>query len=257
MPSEILKRVGVPGRGRHYKLPSGEVVPSVTNVLSVSPKPGLIPWAAVRERTKCIEAARVLNTEGHLEGAKYLLELVKRIGEKRRHEELLDEAAAFGFELHAWIEYHIRGGEKNSRQKIPPVTVTGHAISNWLRWWEAAGILPLYMEKRVHSLELGVAGTLDMAGIQKVDGRNIIFDWKSSNALRLEALIQTAVYMQCVFECKLIPDLDGAHYLHGAVVRVPKQADQDVEIECIDSKEKLDGLLETFRALKLVWERFA
>jgi len=143
-----------------YTLASGEVVPSVTEVLAILDKPGLVAWAG-------------------------------RLG--RGWEQVRDSAAQAGTLAHAAIEAHLTGGEVDSAEYSDAEKEGARASFRTFRKWQAEHEFGEFTtEKRLGSETYHYAGTFDWYG--EIDGRFEIIDFKTSGAVYESHLIQVAAY---------------------------------------------------------------
>lgn len=115
-------------------------------------------------------------------------------------EKIRDQAAVWGSQAHALIEYIIPGN------RIDPETWRGipdpvkNCLRAWIRWIQVTKFQPSYAELVVYSLKYGYAGTLDTAGLfGKQWG---IADWKTGKGLFTTALgfMQIAAYQRAYHE---------------------------------------------------------
>ncbi len=149
-----------------YALADGTIVPSVTEILSAIPKPGLERWANWQGRM-------MVDTEV------YVRSLAKG-----------------GTLLHSAIEANIRGEAFDTNL----LTEYDAAEQGWARqsfiqflaWRKHHEVVPLLMEHRMVSEEMRCGGTLDLYA--QVDGKFTVMDWKSSAKIRNTHLYQVAAY---------------------------------------------------------------
>lgn len=170
-----------------YRLADGTRVPSVTDILgSVHHGDGLIGWAAN----------------------------LARQGRSWREER--DGAGRVGHELHALVEWHLRGCEWDTHPGVDaPVSDEAHrAYTAWLGWYAAHAVDPISIERPLVSERMRYGGTPDL--IAHVDGRLCVVDWKTSSRIRPEYVAQLAAY------AALWTEHTGAVVERGIVVRCPK-----------------------------------
>lgn len=124
------------------------------------------------------------------------------VSAKSAHKERLDEAAEVGKRAHTWIERYIRHDEPNPESDDSRVA---SCCRSALRWIGRHNVRFLRTEHKVYSRLYGYAGTMD--GLALCDScddvsccpapfkdRLSLIDWKSSNQLNLEYLMQVAAY---------------------------------------------------------------
>jgi len=137
---------------------------------------------------------------------------------KTAHKDKLDEAGDIGGAAHKWIEDTVRNaitfndGVVEKMNDMAPVdersVSCGNAAFDWMQKHNARFICT---ERVVYSRKYNYAGTTD--GLALVDSCDnpaccsrlfidelSVVDWKSSNALRLDYLFQTAAYMKALLE---------------------------------------------------------
>lgn len=167
----------------------------------------LIPWAA---KVMGIKLLRTTPYEEDIEG-KYVKSILWTEFEdlvhaaKSAHKDILEDAADVGAEAHAWIEKSIRhaiafteGVVEKLVEECPSderAIKCGEAALDWMKKHKVRWIKT---ESVVYSRNHKYAGTLD--GLAEVNGILSIVDWKSSNALRIEYLLQTAAYLWAIEE---------------------------------------------------------
>ena len=165
----------VKGKGRHYQHPTtGELVPSVTNVLNVLNKPALPRWAA---KVVAEQAVAMRDSLTKLDEAE-AIDMLK--GAPWRSS---TRAADRGTTIHAYLEARMQG--------LDPHGISGEAArfrraaDAFLEEWNPH---PVHIEMTVFGPDY--AGTGDLWA--KVDGRLAILDYKTSKAIYPEAALQLA-----------------------------------------------------------------
>jgi hypothetical protein len=218
--------------GRHYVHPTtGEVVPSVTTILSVLDKPALVGWAAKTVATYAAEnhdALTALDVGDRVA-------LLKGVPWRNR-----DRAADRGTDAHTYAERRMVFGLKpqpttRSEEKIDAVLDT---------------IKPdcLLTEATIWNQSVGYAGTFD--GIWKVGSRTVLIDWKSGKGVYPESGLQAVAYghgEQIVTASDIIdmPRVDEAWIVH-----VPE--DGPWSINPVSLSNPMDWM--AFRATRAVWQ---
>lgn len=132
---------------------------------------------------------------------------------KKADKEILEAAGETGHDAHAWIENYILAGLKQDRDvpAYPKDPRAAKACTAMLRWETAHNVRWVSTERKVYSRTFNFAGTMD--GLAHIDSCNdpicckttfknrlSIVDWKTSNYLYLEYLLQTAAYWQAFTE---------------------------------------------------------
>lgn len=204
---------------RVYKLEDGTVVPSVTTILKVIGKDGLMYWAANVERELVIEAACQLQQElartTALPVAVYRSALTERVGLVKAHQKQKDAAAEIGAQAHKRIEWAIH--QQLGREVGPEPRCSDEAqwaVMAWEDWMRAHDVRPILSEQVVYSETHRYAGTLDLVAI--VDGVRTLIDFKTSKSIYAEAHLQNVAYQMALAEMGQTP------CEAGAIVRIPK-----------------------------------
>lgn len=145
-----INRETIDGK-RHYCLPDGSKVPSVTTIL---------------DRTKSEESKRALQNWR------------KAVGEKKA-QEITTEAAGRGTRMHKWLENYVKDGEMG----VPgtnPFSKQSHAMANVIVFEGLANNVKEFWGCEVPVYYSGLyAGTTDCIGLWK--GRPAIMDFKQTN----------------------------------------------------------------------------
>ena len=137
---------------------------------------------------------------------------------KKAHKEKLVDAGDVGSAAHSWIEDSIRWAIAHKKGVVENLTAQapederakncGHAALDWMK---LHNVRWLKTEHKIYSRKHGYAGTMDgLAFVDSCDGECCylkkfrdqlsIIDWKSSNYLRIDYLLQTAAYQQAEME---------------------------------------------------------
>lgn len=153
---------------RHYCLPDGSKVPSVTTIL---------------DRTKPQEKIDALNN------------WKKRMGEARA-KQITTEAASRGTRMHTFLEYYVKNNDMKSFPDNPfahdswfmAAEVVLQGLSNMDQYWG--------MEVPVYYSGL-YAGTTDCVGVWK--GRPAIVDFKQSNKVKKAEYIDDYKLQLCAY----------------------------------------------------------
>ena len=166
----------VKGKGRHYRHPgTGELVPSVTNIIGVLNKPALPRWAA---KVVAEQAVAMRDSLPKLDEAE-AVDLLK--GAPWRSS---TRAADRGTTIHAYLEARMQG--------LDPQEISGEAAryrkaaDQFLADWTPQ---PLHLEMTVFGPDY--AGTGDLWCVLN-NGATAILDYKTSKAVYAEAALQLA-----------------------------------------------------------------
>lgn len=232
MSDSPLVRVDGPrgGTGRHYaRTDSGRLVPSVTTVVSLTPKPYLLNWV-IKLASEWAAANHDYLTDFTYE------ERVDFI--KGATRELREEGASKGTALHDYAEQYVWLGIVD-----PPVTRPEHAVV------EIVDMLQpriLFTECMVWNGTVGYAGTLDGVWQVEWEGRveTWLIDWKTSKSRGHEWGLQQEAYRRA----ETIVDGRGAEWPMPAIDRMvilwcPYASDWTM-LEVVQS----DDLWEAFKA---------
>lgn len=168
------------GKGRHYRGPDGELVPSVTNVIGILDKPALPRWAAklVAER-----AASLKRSLAGMEDSEVIDTLKGAPWSKSKR------AADRGTDIHAYLEARLNGWEPEelSSDALPFKA----AADDWFEQWGPEEVIGTEMTL-FHPL---YAGTTDV--VFRRDGKMVIADFKTSKAIYDEAALQLSALRGC------------------------------------------------------------
>jgi hypothetical protein len=171
----------VRGKGRHYAHPSGDLVPSVTNVIGILDKPALPRWSAkmVAEMAYRMRHALPEMTESEavdmLKGSPW--------SKSKR-------AADRGTDIHGYLEALLNGWEPDVLS--PDARPYKDAADGWLETVND-GIEVVGTEQTMfHPL---YAGTCDL--VARRDGTLTILDFKTSKAIYDEAALQLSALWGC------------------------------------------------------------
>lgn len=196
----------------YYRIIDGEFVKQdgVTTVVHIIDKSdALIPWGCKMMAIKLLSTTPVSVTPL---GVKLIPQMEYDdyekivLAAKNAHKEKLEEAANVGHEAHAWIESHIKYclGLQEYRN-FPEDQRAANCCTAALSWMTKHNVRWRCTERKIYSRFHEYAGTMD--GLALVDScgdplccphpfkdRLSLIDWKTSNYLYLEYLLQTAAY---------------------------------------------------------------
>lgn len=206
-----------------YRLADGTKVPSVTTILSrFKESGGLMKWAYSTGRE-----------HGRLEA----------LGQDAPTGlyDVSGKAADIGTAAHAMVEAHIRGGNPQaclSLLSLSPedAAKADNAYRTYLDWAAMSKLEVIEQEIPLVSEQYRFAGTPDAIGL--VNGQLCLVDWKTSNAVYGDYLVQIAAYRQLWEENNPDRPLAGGFHL------------------CRFSKDYGDFAHHYFRELDNAWEMF-
>ncbi len=159
---------------RDYRTADGTRVPGVTTVISrFKPSGGLIHWAWQ------------LGTEG------------------KDYRAQRDAAADSGTLAHAWIDDSIHGRESDfepAGYSEAQIEAARRALEGFRRWSRGAQLVVVETELALVSEELRVGGTID--ALARVHGSLALLDWKTSNRIYADYLVQIAAYAHLLREVR-------------------------------------------------------
>lgn len=192
------------GRPPVYKTSDGKRVPGVTTILSrFKDSGGLIHWAWEQGR------------------------------DGKDYRESRDQAASAGHIAHAMIEAHIHGEQfsepsladlglpdspEGEEQWEEAMSKAKHAYEQFLEWRESTKFEIIATEVPLVSERYRFGGTIDAIAV--INGKVSLLDWKSSNAVYGDYIVQVGAYRQLWEEHNPEQLIARAHLL-----RVAKDAD--------------------------------
>lgn len=180
--NEVVKR----GK-RHYELPNGDVVPSVTTFLDVLPKPALTTW-----KVKATSEWAVKHVNKWAEYDPEAQQVVTRlpfdatVDTVKRATEYDTTARDNGSIVHKILEDLFLGREA----QVPPGFERVHAIYEQII--SEFDIEPLYIEPQLINYTHRYSGSTD--AIFLVNGKVSLLDWKAGNGLYGSTAYQTTAY---------------------------------------------------------------
>ena len=179
MPDAVLH--ALPGRSRHYaRTDRGVVVPSVTTIVGLTPKPYLLNWVVKLAAEWAADNAEALAQMDWLERVETI---------KRETRVLREEGAKRGTALHEFAELYLWAGV------FEPGSLN-NATAGVVAILERLQPEVLYTEAVVWNGDVGYAGTVD--GVWRVctaEGYETwLIDWKSSKSRSAEWAIQLEAY---------------------------------------------------------------
>lgn len=200
--------------------PEGTLEPQdgVTTICHILDKsPVLLPWAC-----KVMANKFLINSEKFYQNGWYtfsqndLEETIRQA--KSAHKEKLEDAGEVGHQAHAWVETHIKSciASKDDDTAYPiefpkeDDRVTSCCIAA-ITWMANHHVRWISTEKKVYSRSAKYAGTMDgLALVDSCDNPKCckrqfkdhlsLIDWKTSNQLYVEYVLQTAAYRKAYEE---------------------------------------------------------
>lgn len=218
---------------KHRYTERGEIIPSVTQALSIIAKPALISWAA-NMAIECVS--------GQIEAGKSYDEIqLATIWEagKKYHWQKKTDAGTIGSFLHKWIEGYIKGGNP----AMPINEALKDSIYKFLAWVEEHKVEFLTSEQPIFSRKYRYTGTLDF--ICRLDGKLYVGDLKTSSGIYPEYFMQTAAYRQARNE-----EYPDEKYIGQMILRIGKEGGFEF-VRVTDYKIYKEMLIGFIAALKL------
>jgi hypothetical protein len=177
-----------------YRNAAGEKVPGTTTIIGRFKDSGaLIQWAYKQGRLH-----EDMSHRGIPNAPAYLYDAV-------------DKAAASGTVAHDLIEHYILKAEiLESDDKN-----ASNAFAQFRHWLEQSRLRIVDTERPYVSEKYQFGGTIDALG-EELNGDHVLVDWKTSNAVYTDYLIQLAAYALLLEECNPGPPIKGFHLLRIA-----------------------------------------
>lgn len=183
-----------------YRVQDGKRVPSVTTVIGKFKESGaLIKWAYRMGR----EHEHAALTGGDDPGDLYAV---------------TKKAADAGSIAHDLIEDHVLTGEVQTEVRDAWVEaqdtvldLAWNSYKQFQQWYKNTSLEVISTEEHLVSEEYRYGGTYDALG-KDSEGRIVLVDWKTSNAVYGDYLVQLAAYAHLLKECKGI-EVEGYHLL--------------------------------------------
>lgn len=195
-------------RRQYGKADDGSKIVSVTQVIGLLDKPGLLSWAAGIAATSC---AQMLLRDGLAES-----EAIER--SRKAWATTRDAAADAGRIAHAMCEELVTGGDpEDAIDAFAPVEVQDRARAAFARfaeWWPTSGYALHLAEEQLVDRATGYGGTLDLV-LRTPGGRLVIADIKTGKSVYDEVTIQLAAY------ASLMQSQRGETVSSGLVIHAP------------------------------------
>ena len=177
----------------------------------------LIPWATKMMAQKLQILTSPFVENGWLFQQKTSFDAAVELS-KTAHKDKLEEAGNIGHIAHGWIENYIKSCIANDKllteqilESMPDEPRAKNACVAAIDWMIKHNIRWVFTERKIYSRKYKYAGTMDGLCLAdscqdpnccKKDFKNhiAIIDWKTSNYLYVEYLLQTAAYKQAYEE---------------------------------------------------------
>lgn len=212
---ERRKRMATTKAHTKYHLKSGEIVPSVTTVLSILSKPALIHWA----------------WDCGMKGEDY--------------RKVRDNAADIGTLAHYLIRCHLRGETPDTAEYSPAnLSKAETCLLRYWDWEKGKNLKPLMIEQPLVSERYGYGGTIDC--LAKVDGDLVLIDHKTGKAIYNEMFYQLAAYKHLLWEAAPYSDLNRA-----MILRIGKEESEGFEVR---EAGNLETEWDIFQACLQIWK---
>lgn len=175
---------------RHLYTLDGERVPSVTPVVGMLPKGGLVYWAgkliaeAVADQASTVDAVRALGRDAMIAALRELPDQAKR------------KAGARGTLLHELATSVVRG---EPSELIADPDIAG-CLAGLARWFDDVGFEAELVERPVASRAYRYAGRFDVVGTLAADrSERWLLDLKTASGVYGDTALQTAAYARADF----------------------------------------------------------
>lgn len=194
-------------RPSRYILKDGSVVPSVTTIIGRFKESGaLIHWAAGQAAEYVLKGVQAEVKAG---SSALSPEMVSALcaSAKSAYRDVRDAAAEAGTVAHGLIEAHILGHPVVVEGSPELVAKATSAYGAYCSWADGQQIEFLWTEKPLVSEKLRFGGTPD--ALAKIGNKCVLLDWKTSNNLYADYLIQLAAYKALIEENEPGLKIDG------------------------------------------------
>lgn len=213
----------------HHKYTvDGDIIPSVTGILSIINKPMLVNWAANTAVDSIAEKLKAGVSFDEVQIGEMLETARKAPYQKKK------DAGAIGTLVHEWVEQYIHGMN-------PPVPVNEgirKSVEQFLSWVSIYKVKFLCSEQMIYSKQYKYTGTLDF--ICEIDGKLYIGDLKTSKGIYNEYFIQTSAYRYARTE-----EFPAEQFAGQIIIRVGKDGEFERGIMRDDSmyRRMFDGFI--------------
>jgi len=192
---------------------TNQEVKSVTQILDVINKPGLIPWAA----RMAVDSFK----ENVFPGVAYDEVQLSEIFDKAQNAHYRNKISAGnkGTIVHKWVEKNI----KENATALPVNQDLAESAIKWLAWRRKHKVEFLLSEQPVYSRQYGYIGTADFNC--RIDGKLFLGDLKTTTAIRVENYFQTAAYRHAREE-----EFPEEKYAGQMIVRISREGEFEFAI---------------------------
>lgn len=221
-------------RPARYVLKDGSIVPSVTTIIGRFKESGaLIHWAAGQAADHVLKGVQAEIRAG---SSAISPEMVASLcaSAKSAYRDTRDAAGEAGHAAHAMIEADILGHPVTIEGAPELVAKARSAYNAYRTWADGQKVEFLWTEKPMVSESHRFGGTPD--ALARIGGKVCLLDWKTSNSLYADYLIQLAAY------ATLIRENEGIH-VEGFYL-------------CRFAKENADFAAHFFPELNDAWRMF-
>lgn len=234
--------MGINEPGRFYDISGVGRLPSVTTILGVISKPGLMNWQAKHGALKALNVMEKLK-----EKSPFIHDTIRaELGDNffRDGNSLAAEAADYGTQAHSVIEKILKddmGAVTVLMDRAP--TPVQKAVGSFLRWRDKTKFEVIKTESVVHSKKFGYAGTVDAIG-KTVNGITL-GDWKTSKRIYAEYSLQTVAYKYAAEE------MSGEQIPNVMIFRFGKDGSfEDYTVPAMSHPDLFDRFIDA----KRLWE---
>lgn len=210
------------GNYRFYRIDNKIELPSVTTVLGLLPKPGIVLWAV-------LNTIKFLKERGDLSKASTSLGFVY-------HKQLLALLAQEGTDIHGLIEDYATKGKDSNHS----------AVKRYKQFEQSTNFICTSAEETLwDNVEYKTAGTADLIG--HCHTYPILWDLKTSKAIRFSHKIQACIYKE-LYCMKYKKDPKS---MKSGVLLIPRDATRkwDTYINTPEDEEKFKRVFKILSAL--------
>lgn len=225
----------------------------------------LVPWAVKMMAQKLLESVPRDGISDFIAPMSYAEFESHVMAAKSAHRDRLTEAANIGHLAHEWIErqincalaaWHDQVSQLKALEPLPSDPLAANCCLAAVDWMSRHNIRWCHTEHKIYSKRYGYAGTMDGLCLAascddprccptSFSDRLSLVDWKTSNALYPEYLLQTAAYAQAYQEEHNVLVADRW------LIRLGKQ-DAAFEVWHIEQQDYQDDLRAFLDAVDLV-----
>jgi hypothetical protein len=220
-------------RQHKYYIESKEV-PTVTNILKIINKPGIVHWA-VNQVVREVEQNLIAQEDEKINITEMLNEA------KKAHEKVRDLSANIGTQVHTFAEMYIKNQENAQLPAQQEAKKAAEAFMKWLK--SKKNIKFIFIEKKVYSKKYNYAGTVDF--IANIDGKVVVGDFKTSKKIYDQYFYQTAGYQQAIQE-----EFQNMNIQANMIVRLGKDGTYEEKVN-----NQFDKNMEAFLAARTIYLR--